>query len=243
TDGAAGKARIPAPFDAPMPSPRERRAAGKARRKQTPRAAHARWQPPDNRPDPVDLLEQSSVSRIQNLVPIRYGRMLASPFTFLRGSPNGMGHDLAATPASGISVQVSGDAHLANFGVYASPERNLLFDLNDFDETLPGPWEYDIKRLAASVVVAGRSSGIGGYSCQEAATACAFSYRRHLREYSQMHLLEVWYSRVDAAAALKVFRHSDGQVPLDLDKARRRNRLQALSKLVTVTKGHMRIVD
>jgi uncharacterized protein (DUF2252 family) len=227
-----------------LPSPEERWATGKACRKPTPRAAHAQWRPPANRIDPVLLLQQSSKGRIADLVPIRYGRMLVSPFAFLRGSAIVMAHDLAATPVTGMQVQLCGDAHLANFGVYASPERNLLFDLNDFDETLPGPWEYDIKRLATSFVVAGRSYHIRGAACREAAVACAFSYRRHLREYSRMGLLDVWYSRVDAEAALKVFRRAEGEIgPLDLEKARRRNRLQALSKLVAIQKGQMRIVD
>jgi uncharacterized protein (DUF2252 family) len=229
-----------------MPSPQERWASGKARRKQTPRADHAHWRPPAKRADSVALLEQSSQGRIADLVPIRYGRMLPSPFTFLRGSAALMAHDLASTPITGLQVQLCGDAHLANFGVYASPERNLLFDVNDFDETLPGPWEYDIKRLATSFVVAGLSYRISAQNCRAAAAACARAYRRHMRDYSQMGLLDVWYSRVNAEAALAVFRRSDSEgagQPLDLDKARRRNRLQALSKLVTIRKGQMRIVD
>jgi uncharacterized protein (DUF2252 family) len=229
-----------------LPSPTERWASGKARRKQTPRDSQGLWRPPAKRADPVALLEQSSKSRIPELVPIRFGRMLASPFAFLRGSAIVMAHDLAATPCTGMQVQLCGDAHLANFGVYASPERNLLFDLNDFDETLPGPWECDVKRLATSFVVAGRSYNISASHCREAAAACAFSYRRHMRFYSEMSLLDVWYSRVDAEAALKVFRRSDTEgadKPLDLEKARRRNRLQALSKLVAIRKGQMQIVD
>jgi uncharacterized protein (DUF2252 family) len=231
-------------FVAALPNLEQRWAMGKARRKLTPRAAHAEWRPLVNRVDPLTLLEQSSKRRIPDLVPIRYGRMLASPFTFLRGSPIVMAHDLAATPITGLQVQLCGDAHLANFGVYASPERNLLFDLNDFDETLPGPWEFDIKRLATSFVVAGRTNGIRGEHCREAAVACAFSYRRHLREYSQMGLLDVWYARVDAEAAMRVFRRADGGCgPLDLEKARRHNRLQAISKLVAIHDGQMHIVD
>jgi uncharacterized protein (DUF2252 family) len=229
----------PVPFAPPLPTPTERLAAGKAHRKQTPRPAHAVWQPPANRPDPVALLEQSSKPRLQNLVPIRYGRMMASPFAFYRGSPIVMAHDLAGTPVSGIQTQCCGDAHLMNFGVYASPERNLLFDLNDFDETLPGPWEWDIKRLATSFVVAGRSHGIRHHDCDEAAAACARSYHQRIREDSQMGLLDLWYSRVDAEAALKVFRRG---AP-DLKKARKRNSLQALSKLATSYGGRLRIVD
>ncbi len=241
-DGAAAPAHGLPP--APLATTQERWAAGKARRKQTPRAAHAGWAPPANRADPVALLEQSSRSRLPDLVPIRYGRMLASPFTYLRGSPIVMAHDLAATPMSGIHVQLCGDAHLANFGVYASPERNLLFDVNDFDETLPGPWEYDLKRLAASFVVAGRSAGVSEPRCRDAAAACTRAYREHMRRYSGMNLLDVWYSRVDADAALQVFGRGAGDVgPLDLDKARRRNRLQALSRLAAQFEGRWKIVD
>jgi uncharacterized protein (DUF2252 family) len=222
----------------------ERRAAGRARRRDTPRSTHAGWWPPADRADPVTLLEQSNQTRIPELVPIRYGRMLASPFTFLRGSPIVMAHDLAGTPRTGINVQVSGDAHLMNFGVYATPERNLLFDLNDFDETLVGPWEWDVKRLAASLVVAGRSHGIKGSACQEAARRCVRSYREHVRQYSEMPLLDVWYSRVDAEAALQVFRKTEGAIgPLDLEHARRRNSLQALGKLVSSNGQVRRIVD
>ena len=134
--------------------------------------------------------------------------MLASPFTFLRGSPIVMAHDLAETPVSGIQVQACGDAHLMNFGVYASPERNLLFDLNDFDETLPGPWEWDLKRLAASCVVAGRSHGIRERDCGDAARAAARSYRQRMCEYGDMRLLDVWYSRVDAQTVLDVVSRS-----------------------------------
>ena len=205
-DAAAAE---PVPLAPALPTPRQRLAQGKARRSKTSRAAHAAWQPPADRPDPIALLEESSRPRLQALVPIRYGRMLASPFTFLRGSPIVMAHDLATTPVSGIRTQICGDAHLMNFGVYASPERTLLFDVNDFDETLPGPWEWDVKRLAASCVVAGRSHGLRSQDCEEAARVCARSYRERMREYSGMRLLDIWYSRVDAQAALQVFHASD----------------------------------
>jgi uncharacterized protein (DUF2252 family) len=233
----------PVPIAPAVPTPTDRLAAGKARRTKTPRSTHAAWHPPAKRPDPVALLEQSSKGRLPHLVPIRYGRMFASPFAFLRGSPIVMAHDLAATPTTGILVQTCGDAHLMNFGVYASPERHLLFDVNDFDETLPGPWEYDVKRLATSVVVAGRSHGMPRASCREAAVACVRSYRERLREYSEMRLLDVWYSHVDAEAAIKVFRRSGSAGALDLNKARRRNSVQALSKLAKPVGGHLRIVD
>jgi uncharacterized protein (DUF2252 family) len=234
----------PVPLAPSLPTPAERLAEGKARRTYASRSAHTVWQPPANRPDPVALLEESNRSRLQHLVPIRYGRMLASPFTFLRGSPIVMAHDLAATPVSGIRVQACGDAHLMNFGVYASPERNLLFDVNDFDETLPGPWEWDIKRLAASFVVAGRSYGRRSSACLEAAGACASSYRQRIREYSRMRLLDVWYSRVDAQAVLKVLRRGGrAEMSRELNKARRRNSLSVLSKLAAPVDGKLRIVD
>jgi uncharacterized protein (DUF2252 family) len=231
----------PAP---PRPTLEERLADGKARRTQVPRSAHAAWQPPSDRPDPVALLEESSRPRLQHLIPIRYGRMLASPFNFLRGSPIIMAHDLAATPVSGIRVQACGDAHLMNFGLYASPERNLLFDVNDFDETLPGPWEWDIKRLAASSVVAGRTHGRRDKDCIEAARACARSYRKHMGTYSRMGFLDVWYSRVDAEAALSVLRRSARKgMSRQFQKSRRRTSLQALSKLATVSDGRLNIIE
>jgi uncharacterized protein (DUF2252 family) len=189
-------------------------------------------------------LEESNKTRLQHLVPIRYGRMLISPFTYLRGSPIVMANDLAKTPISGIRTQVCGDAHLMNFGIYATPERNLLFDVNDFDETLPGPWEWDVKRLAASCVVAGRTYGKKGSDCQEAAIACAQFYRKKMREYSEMRLLDVWYSRVDSQAVLEVYKHgSSNSVSATFDKSKQRNSLQALSKLGRVLEGQIRIVD
>jgi len=244
TDDADASSADPVPVAPALPTPRERLAEGKARREQTPRTAHADWQPAGNRADPIALLEESSRTRLQDLVPIRYGRMLASPFTFLRGSPIVMATDLAATPVSDVFVQACGDAHLMNFGLYASPERSLLFDLNDFDETLPGPWEWDIKRLAASCVVAGRSNGVRDQNCVDAAWACARSYRERMREYSGMRLLDIWYSRVDAQTALRVF-HGNGRKDMSrtLDRGRRRNSLEALSKLATVSDGGLHIVD
>jgi uncharacterized protein (DUF2252 family) len=234
----------PIPLEPPLPTPGERRAGGKARRRQVPRSSHSAWEPASDRADPIALLEASNRTRLQHLVPIRYGRMLASPFTFLRGSPIVMAHDLARTPISGIEVQACGDAHLMNFGVYASPERNLLFDLNDFDETLPGPWEWDLKRLAASCVVAGRSFGLCDPDCDEAARSCARSYRERMHQYSRMRWLDIWYSRVDALAAMKVFRRKANRGAVrPMNRARHRNSLQALSKLAVVSDGRLRILD
>jgi uncharacterized protein (DUF2252 family) len=233
----------PVPLAPPLPTPTERLAAGKAKRTQVSRSALGDWRPPADRPDPVALLEQSSAARLPQLIPIRYGRMMASPFAFMRGSPIVMAHDLAATPISGIRVQACGDAHLMNFGVYASPERNLLFDVNDFDETLPGPWEWDVKRLAASFVVAGRAHSCRNTACLEAARACARSYRERMREFSAMRLLDVYYSRVDAQAALKVVhRGIRADLSHELHKAQKRNSLQSLSRLATLSNGQLRIV-
>lgn len=170
---------------------------GKALRDQTPRAAHAGWQPPAGRRDPIGILEESNLGRVPDLIPIRYGRMLANPFAFLRGSAALMAYDLATTPVSGVRVQACGDCHLANFGLFATPERNLVFDLNDFDETLPAPWEWDIKRLAASFVVAGRQSGVSDTRCQVAVRVLADSYRTRLREFAEMRVLDAWYARID----------------------------------------------
>ncbi len=176
----------------------QRLEAGKALREQVPREAHAAWQAMPDRGDPVDVLEASNKGRLPDLVPIRYGRMLRSPFTFLRGSAGLMAHDLAGTPSTQIRVQACGDAHLLNFGLFATPERNLVFDINDFDETLPAPWEWDIKRLAASLAVAARDNRFGDTVAREAAMAGVRSYRERLREYSKKSPLEVWYERLDA---------------------------------------------
>ncbi len=187
------------------------------------------------------LLQESSKNRLEQLVPIRYGRMLASPFTYLRGSPIVMAHDLVTTPVSGIQVQLCGDAHLMNFGLYASPERNLLFDLNDFDETLPGPWEWDVKRLAASCMVAARTNHFSERDCIDAASAAARGYREHMCEFSRMSLLEVWYSRVDARIALKIIgKDTPKSIEQELSRTMR-NSLQALSKLAQVTDGRLHI--
>ena len=174
----------------------QRHERGRAARRLVPRGSHAQWAPAPDRPDPVELLEAQARDRIQELLPIRYGRMMASPFAFLRGSAIVMANDLASTPKSGIQAQLCGDAHLLNFGAYASPERALLFDLNDFDETLPGPWEWDVKRLAASFVVAGRDNGFDAADCRGAAQASVASYRQRMAEFSEMGELEVWYSRI-----------------------------------------------
>ena len=182
----------------------ERLQIGKSIRDKLPRNIHADWRPLANRPDPIDILEESNQERLPELVPIRYGRMLRSPFTFLRGSAALMAYDLASTSKTGIQVQACGDCHLLNFGLFATPERNLAFDLNDFDETHPAPWEWDLKRLVTSFVVAGRDNKLSDADSEAAAIECAGSYREHLREYSQMSPLDVWYNRLDMETLIKM---------------------------------------
>ena len=170
---------------------------GKSLREKCPRKSHAVWKAPDNRPDPLRLLEESNKGRIPQLIPIRYGRMMRSPFTFYRGAALNMAADLASTPATGLRVQACGDAHLLNFGVFATPERREIFDINDLDETLPAPWEWDVKRLAASFVLACRNNGFSEDCARDAVLSCVRSYRERMAEFSQMRVLDVWYARID----------------------------------------------
>ncbi|CAN7337306.1 DUF2252 domain-containing protein [Phenylobacterium sp. LjRoot219] len=201
----------------------ERVAAGKALRDTVGRAAQGHWKRPDGRPDPIQLLQAGDEGRVPELVPIRYGRMLASPFAFFRGAAAIMAADLAATPATGLRVQACGDCHLMNFGGFATPERNIIFDINDFDETLPAPWEWDIKRLAASFVLAARSLGLSDGRAKDAAMTCARSYRRRLAEFAEMHPLEVWYMRVTAEDFMAPLAPSQrARVQARINKASRR---------------------
>ena len=183
---------------ASRPTGAERQAAGKALRDKFPRTSHGEWAPAARRIDPVAQIISSSKGRLPELIPIRYGRMLASPFTFYRGTANIMAADLGTTPATDIPVQACGDCHLLNFGVFATPERGTIFDINDFDETMPGPWEWDVKRLAASMVLAARSNGFSAADQRDAAEASVRSYREHMAEYAEMRAMEVWYSRIDS---------------------------------------------
>src|SRR5215204_2857719 len=222
---------------------------GRVVRRVAPRGSHAVWAPAPDRPDPLDLLEAQDRDRIPYLIPIRYSRMMASPFAFMRGSAIVMARDLASTPKTGIQAQLCGDAHLLNFGAYASPERALLFDLNDFDETLAGPWEWDIKRLAASFVVAGRDNGFDAADCHGAAQASVASYRQRMAEYSEMGELEVWYSRIGEAeiqgllSSARAGKKTTKKLSKNVQKARGRDSLQALSKLTGVVDGRRRIID
>ena len=176
----------------------DRQQSGKALRKSVPRSAHGLWAGRQEGRDVIDLLEESNVGRLPHLAPIRFGRMLQNPFAFLRGAPGVMACDLARTPASGLSVQACGDCHLVNFGLFATPERKLVFDINDFDETLRGPWEWDLKRLAASFVVAARVNGFPEDRCAAVAVRSATSYRSHMHEFAEMSPLESWYFHIDA---------------------------------------------
>jgi hypothetical protein len=183
-------------------TPTDRRAHGKRLRGAVPRAAHDEWRALSDRADPIGILRAADATRQPDLVPLRYGRMLPSPFTFYRGSAGVMAADLARTPVSGIHVQVCGDCHLLNFGGFATPERRLILDINDFDETLPAPWEWDVKRLVASFVLAARSNGLSDADGRDAAVACARSYRRKIRDFAAMDVLDVWYARLEDSDVL-----------------------------------------
>ena len=226
----------------------ERVARGKAARAEIPRSAHADYDPPADRPDPIDLLEAQARTRVPELVPIRYGRMMVSPFTFYRGAAKLMAHDLAGTPRSGLRVQCCGDAHLSNFGVFASPERRLVFDINDFDETLPGPWEWDVKRLAASMLIAARDNGYGAKDQDRIVLETVAQYRTAMREFAGMPNLEVWYARLEIETLLKERAAQLQPTTLKrtekgLAKAHTRDSMSAFSKLTAQVDGRVEIVD
>jgi len=190
------------------PSIEERRARGKAARKATPQSSHSGWKRADDRPDPVALLEEQNLRREPDLVPVRHGRMMVSPFTFYRGAAKIMAADLKDTPRAGLTVQLCGDAHLSNFGVFASPERALLFDLNDFDETLPGPFEYDVERLAASFTIAARNNGFSKKDVRAATLTVVNAYRMAMADFAQMGLMEIYYSKLTDEDLMTMLRHA-----------------------------------
>ncbi|HEX2373760.1 MAG TPA: DUF2252 domain-containing protein, partial [Actinomycetota bacterium] len=242
------------------PSVEERRAHGKEARDRMPRSSHSGWVPAADRPDPVGLLQEQNRTREPDLVPVRHGRMLVSPFTFYRGAAKIMAADLAGTPVAGLQVQLCGDAHLSNFGVFASPERRLLFDLNDFDETLPGPFEWDVKRMAASFTIAARNNGFTKMDTRAATQASVRAYREAMAGFAQMGTLAIWYAHLSedelvhavrsAAAeaskpkkAAKAATGAEKRVQKITGKARTRDSLQALSKLGEVVDGRYRIVS
>ncbi len=230
-----------APLD--LIDPDERIAAGRALRDRLRRGQHSDWRPDNDRADPIAILKRSDRGRLRRLVPIRYGRMIESPFAFLRGAAEIMAADLARTPTTGLKVQLCGDAHLANFGGYATPERNLVFDVNDFDETLPGPWEWDVKRLAASVVVASRAYGASEADARDAALAAVRSYRTQMREFGAMRFLDLWYEAIYAKDAIERLRWPS-EVMDELEKARsKRTNLGALPRLTEAIEGGLRIAD
>ena len=230
------------------PTPAERAERGKAARATAPRSEQGEYQPATDRRDPVELLEEQAASRVPELVPIRYGRMLVSPFTFFRGAAYPMAADLAGAPRTGLQVQLCGDAHLSNFGAFAGPDRRLMFSINDFDETLPGPFEWDVKRLVASFAVAGRDRGFDAKQRRSINRAVTRSYREAIRGFAAMSNLDVWYSRIDvdeiaALAARHETPKERKRLERNVAKARSKDSLRAFSKLTTSVDGEPRIVS
>ncbi len=228
-------------------TPAERAARGRAARAAVPRDSHAVFDPGPDRPDPLALLEEQAKARVPELVPVRWGRMMVSPFTFYRGAALPMAADLATTPVSGLAVQACGDAHLSNFGIFGSAERRLVFDVNDFDETLPGPWEWDVKRLAASLEVAGRGNGFGGKDRGEIVMASVARYRQAMRDFAGMSNLDVWYARADVEDLRAQFEsqlkaRQRKLVDKGMTKARTSDSMKALGKLTRVVDGRPQII-
>ena len=234
--------------DAGRMTPADRAARGKAARAEVPRDSHAAFEPPPDRPDPIGLLEQQAKTRVPELVPVRWGRMSVSPFTYFRGAALPMASDLAVTPVSGLAVQACGDAHLSNFGIFGSAERRLVFDVNDFDETLPGPWEWDVKRLAASLEVAARGNGFSGKQRREIILAAVGRYRQAMRDFAGMTNLDVWYAHVDVDQLRAQFEpqlkaRQRKVVDKGLATARTRDSMQAVAKLTRTVDGRPRIIS
>jgi uncharacterized protein (DUF2252 family) len=250
------------------PSVEERRSRGKEARDRAPLSSHDGWTPASDRPDPVGLLEEQDATREPDLVPVRHGRMLVSPFTFYRGAAKIMAADLDGTPTAGLDVQLCGDAHLSNFGAFASPERRLLFDVNDFDETLPGPFEYDVKRLVASFTIAGRNNGFATADTKAATLASVAAYREAMAGFAQMGTMDIWYAHLDEEELLATIRRAAAEAEAGkaskgkkarkeakgakraeatavkaIEKAHTRDSLQALSKLAELVDGRYRIVS
>lgn len=233
----------------PDPSTTAARAqAGKRIRAEVPRGSHAAWEPPADRGDPVEILDAQSTTRVPELVPIRYGRMLVSPFTFYRGAAAIMAADLASTPSSGLKVQACGDAHLSNFGAFAAPDRRMVFDLNDFDETLPAPWEWDVKRLAASIEIAGRDRELRRRDRREIVAGAARAYRDAMRGFASAPNLGVWYARMDIEDELRTLAQTVSgkqrrRVERNLEKARLKDSRRAIAKLTERVDGRLRFVS
>jgi len=257
---SAGRPRRAAAAD-PLPSPAWKRASltledrvarGKTARSEAPRSSHGKWEPAADRPDPVALLQGQAESRVPELIPIRYGRMLVSPGTFYRGAALIMASDLAATPRSGVTVQLCGDAHLSNFGVFGSPERQLIFDINDFDETLPGPWEWDVKRLAASFEIAGRDLGFTPADRRAVVMAGVREYRERMRETATMRTLDAWYAHMNVDQITswisaevrnkRLGKREAKEAAQDIAKARTRDSVRVFAKRTGEIGGELRIV-
>ena len=232
-------------WDQHLTSRAERTAFGKALRSKTPRSSHAAWVPHPERPDPISLLEEANQTRLKHLVPIRYGRMATSPFAFYRGSADIMAHDLSKTPVSGISAQICGDAHVSNFGMYASPERRQVFDINDFDETISGPWEWDVKRLAASIVLAGRQNGYSAQGSKQAVLRCIRRYREQMQQFAEMNHLDVWYFHIDVETLIAQASRKKVKQGLESasEQASKRTRIEIFPKLAEAVEGQYRIKD
>lgn len=231
-------------------SPGERAAVGRAAREGAPRSAHGEWEPAADRPDPVALLEEQASTRVPELVPIRYGRMLVSPFTFFRGAAKLMASDLREAPRTGLEVQLCGDAHLSNFGTYAGPDRRLVFSVNDFDETLPGPFEWDLKRLVSSFAVAGRDHELSAEERAPINLAAARAYREAMRELAGLRTLELWYLHIDrdleqivADWAARISAKQLKRFERNIAKARAKDSLRAFAKLTRAIDGRPRIVN
>jgi uncharacterized protein (DUF2252 family) len=240
--------RAAQPFPVAAPTPEERAARGKAARSEAPRSSHAEWSPSADRRSPVDIIEEQNAPRVPELVPVRHGRMLASAFTFYRGAAAIMAADLARTPTSGLEAQLCGDAHLSNFGAFAAPDRRLVFDCNDFDETLPGPFEWDVKRLVASLAIGGRDVGIGAAKRRVALIAAVAEYREGMRHFAGMRDLDVWYARIDLERLLAesqglIRKRRRAVVAREIAKAQRKDSLRAFSKLTHSSNGEVRIVS
>src|SRR6266851_351404 len=231
-------------FTAPRPSIADRMDAGKRLRTAVSKASLADYKPPATREDPVAILEAQAKTRLQNLVPVRYARMLASPFAYLRGSAAVMAQDLSQSPVAGLHVQLCGDMHVSNFGVFASAERSLVFGINDFDETIPGPWEWDLKRLAASAVVAGQFVGKDHECCESFSRSVVSSYRQRMREYAEMGYLATWYSVIQEEDILAAV--PPKLLPLwrkGIAKAKKGSHLQVLEKMTDLVDNKQRIVE
>jgi len=231
-------------FADPIAPPEQRRADGKSRRTKVPRTSHGEWQPATDRPDPIDVLVESNRTRQQDLVPLRYTRMAASPFAFLRGSALAMAIDFRHVPQSGLDVTICGDAHIANFGVFASPERRMVFDLNDFDEVSRGPFEWDVKRLAASITVAGRERGLDAAANRRAVVEAIDNYRYRMDDYAAMSRLDLFYARIDVEDLMAhVDNNARQRAEAFFRHASEKNHLKALNKLTTRVDGQWRIVE